>query len=72
MLINLNKNVGSTITDPYKAAKASDEYFKVLDTATSHKDLARFAENTRKSSGILQEMMAPKWMNGEVDARGCW
>lgn len=66
VLINLNKNVGSTITDPYKAAKASDEYFKVLDTATSHKDLARFAENTRKSSGILQEMMAGKNANGEV------
>jgi len=66
IVVNLNKNVGAAMSDPYKAAAAADAYFKVLDEGTSHKDLAKFAEETSKTTGILQGMMSGKNNNGEV------
>lgn len=66
IIVNLNKGVGSAMTDPYKAASAADEYFKVLDKAVSHKELAEFAQNTRESTDILQGMMSGKGRDGKV------
>jgi hypothetical protein len=66
IIVNLNKGVGSAMSDPYKAASAADEYFKVLDTAKSHSELAKFAEETRQSTEILQGMMSGGKTDGKV------